>query len=1678
MSNTPTFRIITHEPKDNNDQWMVSRWKHCFKSNGLTEATATDSSTVTLVVSSKSLRSTLASDSALTAQWSTLLANKEETLLFVVDDADSLQLKVDSSTTTQTEPDRIWTQLKTAAIECFKDAAEAASAIAALHLLIPEAMFTRAIQTKDEAEAMRLLTTAADMGLCEAAWEAAVRLHEGKLVKQDLNQAAHFYKQAASTDKQLLSWKREAEQVLAQWYARGTGGVEQDLDKSIEYCKRAQLHSVVSRRKSFPSGARLCLSNQYEHTPEHSLYISCSREFDSDWAQLLQVGFSAMGASKDWAQWMQPQLSFSATGGANLSAYVVDICGTGNLCTSRPDQFQGFMAKLFEAEQQQEQQEQHGEEGSQANNNNNNNNINNNSIVSTTNLPRSHHFPLDSLHPDDISAIQNAHSGILTIITPFALKLMQLRFKAGLPDPLFLEWQEIIRSTRKNPSQTLLILKLPSHSNKHELITGFKSQKEEQLHPAIDQILKELEQVSGGGAFIDAPIPFSRGYHGMNPVAREIACNIAALHLGTKDINALEALTAQHYAWHTKHPKSVEPKIPHSLPTVFSWFPRILSHIDAELSKIALAKGIDVETIGQGSGGGGSDDDKGRLDNNDLNWVLKKRQFCFTYADLISRFPEDFAASVATTTKYLEIAARLRHYEAQARFAQCIEPTNPSLALEFYESAASQNEVVAIFRLAECWESGSGVVGGIVSMEKAVEYYQKAEKLGHTEAGKRAIACLRMTMSGAGAGAGAAGGGGGGPGSISGNRKRDVLALYRLDDGYTFPDLVRRIEMQEPPFKKLAPIKKAGLGDNSNDDDEDEQEGIYQVINNTGTDQGIKELGQALKELNHSFCVSGILPISAESPVKILFEQDSDKQRLNPSSVDSQVRKIVFPLVDVSQVEGLIEFCSPASFGFNSETVLDDNYRKALKLDGSCLATTLDVYASGIIKKIKKTLVLDSKIKPSSDIHAELHKLNVYGPEGFFKAHVDTPISADMFGSLVVCLPVAFEGGVLTVRRGELSPSLKWENLDSSKSFDWGASTEAKDSTNTHLIQWAAFFSDCPHEISPIVSGTRITLTYNLFKRNPAEKVLLDAEMSLPRDCTLLTKFKTHLSEQSFFEHGAVLMFHCQHAYQVAQQPAATPDSPSENPSAAIDCEALIPLLKGADMSVFEAAFACGLQVFVKPLYEASQYTESFVLGTQFMQFEVSKGHQYGWKGDYLADVAGDIVEVDNKKVVWFGTPLKMNRHEYLHYGNEATVDYVYSSAVIMVHVPSWKDRQQQFMADVATAPAESSPTCNNVYVSHADEFDAEWADPLRYYLKKHGVLAYVYEKQNQNGISRNQRAEKLILEPLEPTTKVPKSCLSRERSEQEKAALSSNATIIVVISPASLKLMSLRLAAGLPDHLLEEWKEIIKICNSDTSRKLVLLKTSESFQFEAEGEIAIVLDGLVKASQAACISANVKRKSEISASIERDVVPEIMGVHLGRIQTLIDLTDEYFEAFSANNWEGFTVVKTREDLLAWLSNLILPYLEAKIVTNADGESLRSKLNARYTESAHQYASLLSKIPEQKETYLKYLKIVADGNHSQTCSSQYTLAKELEVVDPELSLVYYEKANDSDHPMSAFRLGELWESGSAVVGGHISLEKAVEYYRLAGKHGHAEGESRELKCSKAIEDLVKSTGSV
>lgn len=174
---------------------------------------------------------------------------------------------------------------------------------------------------------------------------------------------------------------------------------------------------------------------------------------------------------------------------------------------------------------------------------------------------------------------------------------------------------------------------------------------------------------------------------------------------------------------------------------------------------------------------------------------------------------------------------------------------------------------------------------------------------------------------------------------------------------------------------------------------------------------------------------------------------------------------------------------------------------------------------------------------------------------------MDTPRSRDQLGSLVISLPADHEGGQLAVR-----------NAGRESLFDWSNSANQKDSTPS--IKWAAFYSDCEHEVLEVTSGHRITLTYNLYVTRGLGH-LAGAASTL--DATTLPLYKTlqtALKQKSFFPKGHVIAVWLTHAYaHTSKHNNFLPDS-----------------LKGADMSLYESALALNLRCEVVPVIPDGGY--------------------------------------------------------------------------------------------------------------------------------------------------------------------------------------------------------------------------------------------------------------------------------------------------------------------------------------------------------------------------------------------------------------------------------------------------------------------------------------------------------
>ena len=81
--------------------------------------------------------------------------------------------------------------------------------------------------------------------------------------------------------------------------------------------------------------------------------------------------------------------------------------------------------------------------------------------------------------------------------------------------------------------------------------------------------------------------------------------------------------------------------------------------------------------------------------------------------------------------------------------------------------------------------------------------------------------------------------------------------------------------------------------------------------------------------------------------------------------------------IDPDRVAALAEACQPAVFGKGQETVLDETYRKAGKMDADAFLARLDVYRSGLVGAVHTGLLAGERERDT--IRAELYKLNVYG---------------------------------------------------------------------------------------------------------------------------------------------------------------------------------------------------------------------------------------------------------------------------------------------------------------------------------------------------------------------------------------------------------------------------------------------------------------------------------------------------------------------------------------------------------------------------------------------------------------------------------------------------------------------------------------------------------------------------
>ncbi|KAM3551049.1 hypothetical protein MY1884_002113 [Beauveria asiatica] len=437
----------------------------------------------------------------------------------------------------------------------------------------------------------------------------------------------------------------------------------------------------------------------------------------------------------------------------------------------------------------------------------------------------------------------------------------------------------------------------------------------------------------------------------------------------------------------------------------------------------------------------------------------------------------------------------------------------------------------------------------------------------------------------------------------------------------------------------------------------------------------LKELKNVLAEQKHSYVCGGRLPIAANATssagdaapaMKQARQSDSITIRWDVSGLseadESPCGKLTLPVAkpaDRDALSALIRDCQPATFGLGGQDVYDETYRKALKMGPDEFCTTFDPYSLGIVDTIAQIL-LPSYLESATHraVEARLYKLNVYsGPSGMFKAHVDTPRSPMQFGSLVVCLPVEHQGGQLKVRhKGEET------------TFDWSMPANHD---KTAQIEWAAFYSDCEHEVMEVLGGNRLTLTYNLFAVPGAGRLTGQYLTLDPTHLPLYRAVKKMISLEPLSGKGGMLGFWCSHAY--AYNNAAEVPLPET--------------LKGVDAALWETFKALGIDVKIAPVVQiddsVQEELEDYEGRLEEIPSEWIVGKKFGlklhsWQVDSFEDY-NDLCTswgsyLNKMPTYWLTEPVQREPQIfYTAYGNEASTDVMYSSCAILATLPPKK---------------------------------------------------------------------------------------------------------------------------------------------------------------------------------------------------------------------------------------------------------------------------------------------------------------------------------------------------------------------------------------------------------------------
>jgi hypothetical protein len=168
---------------------------------------------------------------------------------------------------------------------------------------------------------------------------------------------------------------------------------------------------------------------------------------------------------------------------------------------------------------------------------------------------------------------------------------------------------------------------------------------------------------------------------------------------------------------------------------------------------------------------------------------------------------------------------------------------------------------------------------------------------------------------------------------------------------------------------------------------------------------------------------------------------------------------------------------SPAGYGdlATGTTKFDPHVRKARVLSPGDVSVKLSAVDLDHITHQVEQHLFPHCVTDSKHVQLRLSKVNIYGPGDFFGKHVDTPRQG-VWGTVVVVAArdmfgASSDGGLVLysdVGSGSGAPQ-----------------TTLREPVTRDAPVFMAFYSDVVHEVQPVSSGFRVSITYDVMVRGP-----------------------------------------------------------------------------------------------------------------------------------------------------------------------------------------------------------------------------------------------------------------------------------------------------------------------------------------------------------------------------------------------------------------------------------------------------------------------------------------------------------------------------------------------------------------------------------------------------------------